>query len=369
MADFTSALYLDMCHPSSALGGWDALTLGRPAALQTPPGAAGLAAALAQLGGFESATLLPSTLHLFWDLLEMLAGERITLLVDAASYPIARWAAQHAARNGAPLQLFPHSEADAARRLARTAAQAGRRPVIVADGYFPGADSVPPLRAYAAIARESHGYLVFDDTQPFGLFGSAPTPSAPYGLGGGGSARWHGLRGDHVIVGASLAKGFGAPLAVLCGSAGLVRRFEARSETRVHSSPPSVAAIRAGLLAVRRNAGQGEELRARLWQRVCQWRRGMARRGIACRGGSFPVQTPVLARHVGGARLHRDLAGAGVAAVPQRLGGRRMVSFLITAGHTEAQIDHALAVLARCLQRQGAFDNSRPRMEALCTNR
>jgi 8-amino-7-oxononanoate synthase len=363
VTDFTSALYLDMRHPSTALGAWDALTLGRPAALRAPPGADSLATALAQLAGFESATLLPSTLHLFWDLLWMLAGERITLLVDAACYPIARRTAQHAARSGVPLRPFPHGEAATARRLARAAVQAGRRPVIVADGYFPGADSAPPLRAYAAIARESHGYLVLDDTQPFGLFGVAPSPAAPYGAGGGGSARWHALCGEHVIAGASLAKAFGTPLAVLCASAAVVRRFEMHSETRVHSSPPSVAAIRAGLVALRCNAGHGDVLRERLWQRVRQWRAGMARHGIGCRGGSFPVQTLVLARHVDGARLHRDLAGAGVAAVPQRLGGRSTLSFLITAGHTEAQIDHAVAVLACCLRRQEALDN--PRLEAI----
>ena len=53
-----------------------------------------------------------------------------------------------------------------------------------------------------------------------GQSGRTPTAS-----GGGGSLRWHGVFGPHVIVGSSLAKGFGAPLAALCGSRALIDRF------------------------------------------------------------------------------------------------------------------------------------------------
>ena len=42
-ADFTSALYLGMHHPSRSLRGWDRLTTGVPAALGEPPRAARLA--------------------------------------------------------------------------------------------------------------------------------------------------------------------------------------------------------------------------------------------------------------------------------------------------------------------------------------
>ena len=48
------------------------MTQGRPAALEEAPGARALAAALAPLQGCQAATLLPSTLHLFWDMFGML---------------------------------------------------------------------------------------------------------------------------------------------------------------------------------------------------------------------------------------------------------------------------------------------------------
>src|SRR6185295_15272240 len=94
-----------------------------------------------------------------------------------------------------------------------------------------------------------------------------------------------------VIVGASLAKGFGVPLAVLSGSGPMLRWFEARSQVRVHTSPPSLAAIEAARHALALNRRCGDTLRARLLQRVRQFRRRLAALRLRCSGGAFPVQS------------------------------------------------------------------------------
>ena len=60
---------------------------------------------------------------------------------------------------------------------------------------------------------------MLDDTQALGILGEGPTKSNPYGIGGGGSLRWHDVFGPHIIVGSSLAKGFGAPLAAFAAAA------------------------------------------------------------------------------------------------------------------------------------------------------
>ena len=75
MLDFTSALYLGLGHPSASLAPWRALTLGRPAALEEPPGGRGLARDLALLMGGEAGLLYPSTLHLFRDLFQVAASK------------------------------------------------------------------------------------------------------------------------------------------------------------------------------------------------------------------------------------------------------------------------------------------------------
>jgi 8-amino-7-oxononanoate synthase len=338
--DFTSALYLGMQHPSAALGHWPALTLGRPAALQPPPGERALAQALARLQRCEAATLLPSTLHLFWDLFGMLASMRVAILIDDSAYPIARWGAERAHALGASLQLFPRGAVQVVAQLAQRAKNCGRRPVILADGYCPGSNRLPPLAAYARIALDCAGYVMLDDTQALGLFGP----------GGGGSLPRHGLAGEHIIVGASLAKAFGAPLAVLSGSAALLRRFDACSQTRRHASPPSVAAIRAASHALQVNRDCGDVLRQRLWQRVAQWQRAVADLGMRSSGGRFPVQTLHMDGVVDALALHARLAREGIATVLQMAGNKTAISFLLRADHSAADIDRAMAALEHHLE-------------------
>src|SRR5262245_45621806 len=100
MLDFTSALYLGLRHPSAALAPWQALSAGRPAALAETAGAGAVAAKLARLAGCEAGTLLPSTLHLFWDLFASLPNHAV-FYVDSGAYPVARWGVERVMARGA----------------------------------------------------------------------------------------------------------------------------------------------------------------------------------------------------------------------------------------------------------------------------
>lgn len=268
MLDFTSALYLGFRHPGGSSPPWEALTLGRPAALQEPPGAVAVAAELAALQGCEAATLLPSTLHLFTDLFGILGRQDAMICVEATTYAIARWGVQRGASPDIPVYTFPGGDADALERLVDGAAGHRRRPLIVCDALRPGSDRQPPLARYAALAARHCGCLVLDDTQALGVLGQGASAGAPLGWGGGGSLRRHALGGAHIVVGASLAKGFGVPVAVLAGSDALMRRFKANSQTRLHASPPSVAVIHAAMHALALNRQCGDTLRLRLSRRV-----------------------------------------------------------------------------------------------------
>jgi 8-amino-7-oxononanoate synthase len=357
MADFTNALYLGMRHASASLPGWEALTLGRPAVLAEPHGALDTAAALAQLQGMAAATLLPSTLHLFWDLLRQLARQsRVALLLDAGAYPILHWAAEGAAAVGAQVRRFAHHDAAALAQLAEQALRAGLRPVILCDGFCTGCNRAAPLPAYARIAALSGGTLVLDDTQALGVLGHTPSSACPYGHGGGGSLRWHGLSGAHVMVGASLAKGFGAPLAALSGDAPLIERFAQDSQTRLHCSPPSIASVQAAQAALMANAPSGARWRARLLHLVQRLRTAVMRAGLDAVGTlPFPVQSFV-SRHAPGAaafaQLLQRLRAGGVQALLTRgcQGLAPRLTFIVTARHSAAQIDRAAALLAGALR-------------------
>jgi 8-amino-7-oxononanoate synthase len=346
--DFTSALYLGFEHAWRDLPKWSRLTLGKPAALEEPPSAADVQTGLAELIGCERAVLAPSTLHAFWDLFEMLTRRGMSALVDESSYAIAKWGLERAAARGMAVRWFDADDWQSLQYLARET----RRPVVVTDGYVPGEARAAPLARYIDLVKARGGLVVVDDTQALGIFGRSPGREAPYGRGGGGSLRRAGIEDGSVVVVSSLAKAFGAPVAVLAGSEDLVASFERESATRVHCSPPSEAVIAAASRAVAMNRTCGDAIRLRLARLVTLLRQGLRRLNLLGTTGLFPVQT-LLAPGKGAAEeLHGQLLSRGLRAVLHsgRTGGQARISFLITARHTPRDIRQALALLADALR-------------------
>jgi 8-amino-7-oxononanoate synthase len=354
MLDFTSAMYLGLPHASWSLRPWGQLSTGRPAALAELPCAQAVAGKLAALQGSECATLGPSTLHLFWDLFGILAAKALAIYMDGGVYPIARWGVERAAARGVPTQSFPHHNANALRGALRIDELRRRCPVVVTDGFCPGCGKAAPLAAYLELARRYGGYLVVDDTQALGILGETPNPDAPYGRGGGGSLRWCEVSGTELLVISSLAKGFGVPVALLAGSKKTVQSFEAHSETRVHCSPPSVAALHAAEHALTLNQQQGDTLRLRLAQLVSCFRNRLALVGFSAIGGLFPVQTLAPARSLDALTLHERMLRLGTRTVLRRAhtDGGPQISFLITARHSPGEIDRAIDALANAARNQ-----------------
>jgi 8-amino-7-oxononanoate synthase len=143
--DFTSALYLGLRHPSRSLRPWTQFTTGTPAALWEPDRARTVARQLGRLQGCEYATLGPSTLHLFWDFFGVLPKGRTVIYVDAGAYPVAKWGVDRAVARGVPVKGFAHHDPHALERLLRQDPLAGRRPVIVADGFCPACGQPAPI--------------------------------------------------------------------------------------------------------------------------------------------------------------------------------------------------------------------------------
>jgi 8-amino-7-oxononanoate synthase len=354
MLDFTSALYLGLHHPSRALRPWAQLTTGRPAALQAPPGAEGITESLVRLLGCERVTLGTSTLHIFWDVFKVLTMEPTSIYMDVGTYPIARWGVERVSAQGVPTANFQRHDPAALADLLRQHQRFNRRPVVVTDGLCPATGRTAPVVEYLHLAQEHGGYLVIDDTQALGILGRQPGLDAPYGRGGGGTPAWHGIQAPELIVGSSLAKGFGVPLAVLAGSKGFIARFEHNSATRVHCSPPSVALMHAAEHALKINESRGEHLRMRLAQLVRRFRERLREVGLAASGGLFPVQTLQPIAAVDAARLYRVLQEAGVETVLHRTGNDFVarISFLLTASHRPEDIDRAVALLANIVAPQ-----------------
>jgi 8-amino-7-oxononanoate synthase len=349
VAAFTSALYLGLEQGSPTLGPWPRLTAGAPAALVPPAGSRSVARHLAALVGTEAATLGVSTLHLFWDLFGRLRRRPVRILADRHLYPVGCWGIERAAAAGVPVARFAHHDAAAlSRRLARGSRL---RPVIVTDGLCPDCGRVPPLDRYMALAETHGGWLLVDDSQALGLLGRCPAPGQPYGRGGGGTPAFRGICGissPRLLLVSSLAKSFGAPIAMLAGTEETVRSFLEESETLIYSSPPSVAAIRAAEAALAVNRERGDELRARLAGRVVRFQAGLRKAGLSTGGGLSPVQNLEIPAGQDPVAFWRRLKAAGIDAV-LRQGKCRpgpVLTFLLRADQTVEEIDGAVAGLA-----------------------
>ncbi len=346
-ADFTRALYLGMTHGQASLPRWSALTLGQPAVLHETPTADWVCQHLANLQGAAQAVLLPSTLHLFWDLLSQLAQERPTvLLLDGGAYPILQWCARGAQARS--VRSFPHHDPYALQSQLLAAQRQGFRPVVVCDGFCPGCNAAAPLAEYARQVAMADGLLVVDDTQALGILGGHPSADCPYGHGGGGTPRWLAASGPRVLIGASLAKALGAPLAALSGGLSRMRQFAQRSLTRLHCSPPSAVATLAAQAALTQLARAGEGMRATLLARVQRLRAQLMHFGLEAVGNlPMPVQSFRLRKASQLQALWRRLLAGGVRCLLTQGCGRStpQLSLLVTTRHTPAQIDHVAQVL------------------------
>ena len=349
MLDFTSALYLGFEHQSWNLPPWEQLTLGKPAALESPPGASGVERELAALAGCERALLAPSTLHIFGDLLTLLARRDVNFFLDDGTYPVARWGAERAAAAGRAVRFFRRHDPRALQTAIETSERL--RPVVVVDGFCPACGKVAPLVEYLECVAPLDGYLVVDDTQAFGILGHSPAGSRPYGLGGGGSLQYTRLCDRRIVVASSMAKAFGAPLAMLAGSERFVGEFERNSATRVHCSPPSVAAIVAAGRALSLNRQRGEKLRQLLAERVLCFRRGLKKFGLEGNRGLFPVQPLSLPKGIEARAVYQRLLDRGIQTVLHQAvlhngnGGGERISFVLTSRHSLSDIGRAVECL------------------------
>ncbi|PUA30748.1 MAG: hypothetical protein B0W54_09905 [Cellvibrio sp. 79] len=354
MPDFTSALYLGLGHASHQLKGWEQLSLGRPAILEEPPGAGQVAANLSQLQGMEASVLLPSTLHLFVDAFECFATAGSAIYLDDANYPITRWGAERAILRGIPLRSFARRDPrDLLWQLAQGARE-GLRPLVVADGICPATGQVAPLGEYLEIVRHFGGLLLIDDTQALGLLGRNPDKRRPYGYGGGGVPGYLGLTGADLLIGASLAKAFGAPVAALSGSQRLIQRFKAGSLSRLHCSPPSVAVIQAAARALAVNIRYGDQLRAQLAENILHFRQGLGRLDISVDGGLFPVQT-LAPPGVSAISLQEALEQQHIKTLllKSRADSPARLGFVINARHSASDIDACVESLGAILKSRG----------------
>lgn len=241
--------------------------------------------------------------------------------------------------SGAEKKIYPHKDVQAARRLLQES-RGARRTLLITDGVFSMDGDIAPLPDLVALAEEFGAIMMVDDAHASGVLGRA----------GRGTIDHFNLHGRvHVQVG-TLSKAFACQGGYVAGSQVLIDYLIHRARPLLFSTshPPSVAAT---AVAAVRLVQEQPELLERLWDNTRFFKRGLTQLGFDTGMSETPI-TPVI---VGDERLAMELSdrlfGAGVFALgiafPTVPRGKARVRTIVTAGHTQADLQRALDAFER----------------------
>jgi glycine C-acetyltransferase len=221
-----------------------------------------------------------------------------------------------------------------------------KRAVVVTDGIFSMRGDHAPLDRIEALCRkhddafEENVVLVVDDSHGVGGFGAT----------GRGTEEYTGSAPVDVLVG-TLGKAFGVNGGYVTSSAGLIRFLRESSMMYIYSNPITVGEAAAALKAVEIvDSPEGVQRLDRLRALTRRFEEGLGTVGIETIPGEHPV-VPMMIRDTQKTReLVRYLFDQGVLvtglAFPVVPRGDEEIRTQVNADHTEADIDHVLALLA-----------------------
>jgi 8-amino-7-oxononanoate synthase len=332
----------------AAAGG---ISLGMPRALGAAALTERVEAALAALVGQERALVFPSTTHVAHDVLPLLAGQSGMLFVDERAYPISLDGALVAARAGDRLVRFPHNDPVALERLLRPH-MTEQDNVIVCDGIYPLGGRVAPLRAFVALAERYGAAVYVDDAHGIGILGEEPSAMMPFGYGGGGTPRQLQVEKGSIVHVGGLGKAFGVPVAFVAGPERFIDHLRLTAGTFVHSSPPATPILAAALAALQVHDREGDDLRRHLASLVRRFRNGLRHVGLEPEPASlFPIQSLNLPSGamatVAAATLRRQGIWPVLQLAPPEQPAAGAIRFVLTALHQVADVDEAVAAIAR----------------------
>jgi glycine C-acetyltransferase len=238
----------------------------------------------------------------------------------------------------ATIKVFPHRDANAARKIVETL-PADRKRLIITDGVFSMEGDLGALRELCDVADEFGCIMMVDDAHASGVFGR----------NGRGTVDHFDLHGRVDVQVGTLSKAIGALGGYVAGSKALVEFLYHRARPFLFSTshPPSVAAACIAAVDV---LEREPEIIERLWANTRFFKSGLQGLGFNTGASDSPI-TPVI---VGEATLAMALSDAlfdaGVFAqgigFPTVARDKARVRTIVTATHTREELQFALDAFA-----------------------
>jgi glycine C-acetyltransferase len=240
----------------------------------------------------------------------------------------------------AQIAVFDHRDAAHADRLLAETASAGRRQLLITDGVFSMDGDIAPLPDLVEVAERHGAIMMVDDAHATGVLGG----------GGAGTVDHFGLHGRVDIQVGTLSKAIGVLGGFIAGPAHLIEWLANRGRPYLFSTsaPPAVtAACMAALDVIRDEPGRLSSL----WSNTARLKQGLGDLGFDTGGSETPI-TPVITGDESKTQAFaRRLFDEGVfcpAIVFPTVGrGLARVRAIVTADHTDDDLDEALEVFGR----------------------
>jgi glycine C-acetyltransferase len=237
----------------------------------------------------------------------------------------------------ADIKVFPHRDVKALERLLEETREVKRR-LVITDGVFSMDGDIAPLPAITALARAHGAIMMIDDAHASGVLGRA----------GRGTVDHFDVHGQVDVQVGTLSKAIGVLGGYVCGSKSLIDYLYHRARPFLFSTshPPAVAAA---CLAAFDVLEQEPERIERLWTNTKRFKAGLARLGFDTGTSETPI-TPILVGEADLAMRFSDrLFARGVFAqgigFPTVAKGKARLRTIVTATHTDEDLDRALSVL------------------------
>lgn len=234
----------------------------------------------------------------------------------------------------ATIKVFPHKDAEAARRIIQGLPAGGRR-LLITDGVFSMDGDLGPLPALCGVAEETGCIMMVDDAHASGVFGA----------NGRGTIDHFGVHGRVDVQVGTLSKAVGALGGYVAGNRNLIEFLQHRARPFLFSTshPPSVTAACIAALDVLTSE---PEIIERLWTNTRFFKAGLERLGFDTGPSESPI-TPVITGDSARAsalsdRLFAEGVFAQAIAFPTVARDRARVRTIVTATHTPEDLQYAL---------------------------
>jgi len=227
-------------------------------------------------------------------------------------------------------------------------AKGARVKLIATDGVFSMDGFIAPLKEICDLADQHGAVVMMDDSHGVGFLGKT----------GRGTHEYRGCQGRVDIITGTLGKALGgASGGYTSGRKEIIDilRQQSRPYLFSNSLAPTIAAT---TLAILQLLNESTELRDQLMANAAYWRKGLTELGFTLQPGEHPIVPVMLGDAVLAQKFAASLLEHGVYAVgfffPVVAHGKARIRTQMSAAHTRADLDQALAAFAVAKRACGA---------------